>query len=137
MNSPFQIQGLDHIVLRITDLERSRYFYETVLGCSMERELPELGLYQLRAGSQLIDLVPIGTQLGGDSPVSDKGRNQDHFCISIDPFDESALREYLAAHDIDASEAAERYGAEGYGLSIYITDPDGNVVELKGGKRIV
>lgn len=133
---PFSISGIDHIVLRVADLDASLRFYEEILGCRKERELPDLGLYQLRAGRQLIDLVTVGSKLGGQTPVSLDGKNQDHFCLTLDTFNEDALREWLSSHDIEASEAGERYGAEGYGLSVYIQDPDGNTVELKAGVGI-
>ncbi len=129
---PFSILGLDHVVLRADDLQRSLSFYIDVLGCSLEREIPEIGLYQLRAGSTLIDLVPIGSQLGGETPVDNAARNVDHFCVALDRFDESALRQYLASFDIDCPEPSDRYGAGGTGPSVYIPDPDGNIVELKG-----
>ena len=127
---PFHVVELDHLVLRVASLQASLAFYRDVLGCKLERELPELGLYQLRAGSQLIDLVPIGTKLGGDAVVRG-GRNLDHFCLNGAPFDEAALREWLQAHAVVASESGRRYGAHGYGTSLYVTDPDGNTVELK------
>lgn len=133
---PFHIAGLDHIVLRVADLKASLQFYVDVLGCQLERELPDLGLYQLRAGRQLIDLVTIGSRLGGEAEVSADGRNQDHFCLTIEEFDEASLRDWLSSHGVNASEAAERYGAEGYGLSVYIQDPDNNTVELKASVGI-
>jgi glyoxylase I family protein len=91
-------------------------------------------LLQLRAGSSLIDLVTLEGPLGraGGAPAGSEGRNVDHFCLRIEPFDEPALRAHLATHGIAAGEAVQRYGAEGSGPSLYITDPDGNVVELKG-----
>ncbi|MBO6555985.1 MAG: VOC family protein [Pseudomonadales bacterium] len=128
---PFSISGIDHIVLRVADLDASLRFYEDILGCRKERELPDLGLYQLRAGRQLIDLVTVGSKLGGKIPVNPDGKNQDHFCLTLDTFDEDILREWLSSHGIEASEVGERYGAKGYGLSVYIQDPDGNTVELK------
>ncbi len=130
---PVQVAGLDHVVLRVTDLERSTAFYRDVLGCTVEKWQPEFGLLQLRAGSALIDLValdgPIG-RAGGAGPTRE-GRNLDHFCLRLERFDESALREHLAACGVEAGQVANRYGAEGYGASIYIQDPDGNTVELK------
>ena len=106
-------------------------FYQAVLGCVLERTLEELGLYQLRAGSALIDLVPIGSQLGGEHPP-DRGRpNMDHFCLKLKDVDWTAIRAHLTANGIDNAEPQRRYGADGYGLSIYIRDPEGNVVELK------
>ena len=129
---PFSLLNLDHVVLRVKDIERSFLFYIDVLGCSLERELPDMGLYQLRAGNSLIDLVPIGSKLGGSDEISLAHRNLDHFCIQVNDFDEKEIKTYLAANGIDCGEAANRYGAAGYGPSLYITDPDGNVVELKG-----
>ena len=128
---PFQVKGIDHVVLRISDLSRSLAFYQAALGCHLERELPELGLFQLRAGHQLIDLVVRGSNLGGDTAVIPETGNLDHFCLTIDGFDESTLQQYFASLDIKSSEVGERYGAEGYGLSLYIEDPDGNTIELK------
>ncbi len=134
---PVQAAALDHLVLRVTDLERSTAFYRDVLGCAIEKWQPELGRLQLRAGSGLIDLVtldgPIGRE-GGAAPARE-GRNLDHFCLRLARFDEAALRAHLAAHGVQAGATAERYGAEGTGASIYIRDPDGNTVELKAPVR--
>jgi catechol 2,3-dioxygenase-like lactoylglutathione lyase family enzyme len=131
---PFQAKGLDHVVLRIADLPRSLAFYRDVLGCLLEKEQAAIGLTQLRAGSSLIDLVtldgPLG-KMGGEGPGI-QARNMDHFAIAIAPFDESAIREHLSNYGVDAGAVGQRYGAEGEGPSIYIQDPDGNTVELKG-----
>ena len=129
-----QIKQLDHIVLRVTDLEAMMTFYIKVLGCSLEKVQKELGLYQLRAGSGLIDLVPVSGPLGakGGAAPGIEGRNLDHFCLRVEPFDPEAIRAHLRAHGVDPGEAVSRYGAEGQGLSIYLTDPEGNAVELKG-----
>ena len=127
-------RGLDHVVVRVADLERSLRFYRDALGFPVERRLDALGLVQLRAGSALIDLVPVDSPLGragGGAPIAN-ARNVDHFALSLGRFDEAALRALFARHAIPASETAERYGAEGFGPSIYLTDPDGNTVELKG-----
>lgn len=129
---PFRVVELDHVVLRVASLAASLQFYAGVLGCRLERELPDLGLYQLRAGSQLIDLVPIGTELGGTLPRAE-GTNVDHFCLNIDPFDVSSLQQWLHSQGVHPSEPAQRYGAHGYGTSVYVSDPDGNTVELKSG----
>ena len=128
---PFAVQGIDHIVLRVRQLPRALAFYREVLGCPLEREQPELGLTQLRAGRSLIDLVTIDGPLGGGEPPGE-GRNVEHFCLTLAPFDEPRLIAWLAAHGIAAGEPALRYGAQGEGRSIYIEDPDGNHVELKG-----
>ncbi len=131
---PFRLRSLDHVVLRVADLARAKHFYCDVLGCSVEREQPAIGLTQLRAGRSLIDLVPIDGPLGrmGGAAPGAVARNMDHFALSIEPFDEAALRVYLKSHAIEVPDASVRYGAEGEGPSIYIRDPDGNVVELKG-----
>jgi catechol 2,3-dioxygenase-like lactoylglutathione lyase family enzyme len=120
-----RIKGLDHIVLRVADIDRAIAFYGEVLGCPIERRLPEIGLVQLRAGAAMIDLVP-------RTEDEDEGRNMDHFAVQIAAMDVAALSAHLRRHGIDPGEVRRRYGAEGYGSSIYITDPDGNTVELKG-----
>ncbi len=129
-----QIAGIDHIVLRTSRLEDMLRFYCDVLGCAVERETPaELGLTQLRAGAALIDLVTVDSELGrrGGEPPSPSGNNLDHFCLLLEPMPESALSEQLRAHGIDAHDFVERYGAEGFGRSVYIEDPEGNTVELR------
>ena len=132
--SLFEINGIDHLVLRVGHLAESRKFYEGLLGCVMERELPDLGLFQLRAGKQLIDLVPVGGKLAGDFEVVQNNRNLDHFCLTISPFEPEAITELMISAGVSCSEAGTRYGADGYGLSIYVTDPDGNTVELKAAR---
>jgi glyoxylase I family protein len=128
-----RIAALDHVVLRVGDLDRATAFYRDVLGCSVEKWQQELGLLQLRAGSALIDLVTLDGPLGreGGAGPGREGRNVDHFCLRLESFDEAALRAHLVAHGIEAGPSADRYGADGYGPSIYIRDPDGNTVELK------
>ncbi|NIY85241.1 VOC family protein [Vibrio hepatarius] len=127
------VQSIDHVVLRTTDLSAMLHFYQQILGCPIERTLPDLGLTQLRAGESIIDLVVVDSelgQLGGKAPRQD-GRNLDHFCLQIAAFNEQELVDYLRQHDIEVTEFAERYGAQGFGRSAYIEDPEGNVVELK------
>jgi glyoxylase I family protein len=127
-------RAIDHLVLRIVDLDRMLRFYVDVLGCTLERRQDALGLVQLRAGHSLIDLVPVDGPLGraGGTPPGPQGRNLDHFCLRVEPFEEAALRAHLAAHGVAAGAVEQRYGAEGEGPSLYVTDPEGNVVELKG-----
>jgi catechol 2,3-dioxygenase-like lactoylglutathione lyase family enzyme len=129
-----QIRDIDHIVLRIVDLDRMLRFYCDALGCTIERRQEAIGLVQLRAGRSIVDLVPVDGKLGaaGGAAPGREGRNLDHFCFRIDPFDEPALRAHLVAHGIAVGPVESRYGAEGEGPSIYIADPEGNVVELKG-----
>ena len=130
----FNILAIDHVVLRVADVKRAAHFYCAVLGCHEERRVEDIGLFQLRAGACLIDLVPVDSELGrrGGAGPGAEGRNMDHFALRIEPFDEAALRAHLAAHGIEAGEIKQRYGAEGEGPSLYIADPDGNTVELKG-----
>ena len=130
------IVGLDHVVLRVRDIERTLGFYRDVLGLAVERELPgDVGLVQLRAGKALVDLVAVDSQIGrmGGVAPGREGRNMDHFCLDVDPFDESEIRAHLNAHGVSCGETSNaRYGARGFGPSIYLQDPDGNTVELKG-----
>ena len=129
-----RIRELDHLVLRVIDLDRMLRFYCDALGCTVERRQESIGLVQLRAGRSLLDLVPVAGKLGraGGAPPGAEGRNLDHFCFRVEPFDEPAIRSHLQAHGVALGPVAARYGAEGEGPSIYVTDPEGNVVELKG-----
>ncbi|MDF1719393.1 MAG: VOC family protein [Minwuia sp.] len=122
------IARIDHVVLHVRDMESALAFYTDVLGCRVERTVESIGLVQMRAGASMIDLVP------GRAPGKPDARahNMDHFCVRIDPWDESAIRAHLSAHGIEAGETKSRNGAEGEGPSIYLDDPDGNMVELKG-----
>jgi glyoxylase I family protein len=128
--APVRLGGLDHVVLRVGDLDRAISFYRRVLGCEVERELQQPRLVQLRAGASLIDLVP--ASLSPHEAADKTGRNMDHFCVQVREFDAERVKEHLRQNGVDPGEVHERYGAEGYGPSIYISDPDGNTVELKG-----
>jgi len=125
---------LDHIVLRTENLSGMVRFYTEVLGCRIERETrPELGLTQLRAGDSLIDIVTVDSELGrmGGGPPSATENNLDHFCLQIESIEEQDLREWLSRHGIQTAHFETRYGAQGFGPSLYIRDPDGNTVELR------
>jgi len=130
-----RIKKLDHVVLRAQDPERIVEFYCLVLGCTVERRSPpDIGIVQLRAGDALIDVLAVDSELGrmgGAAPGKD-GRNMDHFCVRLEIFNEDAIRKHLANHGVEGSKLETRYGAEGIGPSIYIQDPEGNTVELKG-----
>ncbi|MBL8631208.1 MAG: VOC family protein [Rhodospirillaceae bacterium] len=129
-----RIREIDHVVLRVRDLPQALAFYCNLLGCTIERELKGRGMTQLRAGSSLIDLVEVDSELGrklGAGPGLE-GRNMDHLCLRVEPFDASAILTLLRQHGYNPGEPATRYGAEGSGPSIYVSDPDGNTVELKG-----
>ena len=131
--APFRPTGIDHVVIRATEPERMVAFYCNVLGCELERNEFDIGLIQLRAGVSLIDIVDIDGELGGSGkPPAAEQHNMDHLCLRIDPFDERLIRTYLAQHGVEAGELKLRYGAERYGPSIYIEDPEGNTIELKG-----
>lgn len=131
---PFTIQHIDHIVLRVADLQRSMDFYAQAFGAEVVRHNEPLGLVHLRAGSAMIDLVDLQGELGrkGGGAAGAERRNVDHFCLRIEPFDEAALIGHLQSCGLSVDKAARRFGAEGYGLSLYCFDPDGNQVELKG-----
>ncbi|HYD36045.1 MAG TPA: VOC family protein [Allosphingosinicella sp.] len=128
-----RIAAIDHVVFRVADIDASLRFYTEVLGASVEKVEERIGLWQLRAGTALIDLVPVDGQLGrmGGAPPGSEARNVDHVCFRVVPWDEQAILAHLRRHGIEA-EVARRYGAEGDGPSIYLADPDGNGLELKG-----
>ena len=131
---PFSIQRIDHVVLRVADLQRSIDFYGKVFGAEVVRHNQPLGLVHLRAGTSMIDLVDLAGELGrkGGGAAEAQKRNVDHFCLRIEPFDEAVLVAHLQSFGLTVEQAARRFGAEGYGLSLYCFDPDGNQVELKG-----
>ncbi|PSJ38712.1 VOC family protein [Zobellella taiwanensis] len=129
----FKVLGVDHLVLRVRNPQRMLDFYCRILGCCLEREKTDIGLYQLRAGAQLIDLVDIRGPLGGDGEAADQCKaNMDHFCLRIEPFEPDALLNYFTLAGVICEPPALRYGAEGEGPSIYLFDPEGNQLELKG-----
>jgi len=135
MKRPFEVERIDHVVFRVRDLERSIAFYSSVLGCEVVRRREHLGLVHLRAGASMIDLISLDGSLGarGGAGPGTEARNLDHLCLRVEPFDEAALLAYLSEHGATPLAAAEvNFGAEGYGLSLYFRDPDGNTIELKG-----
>ena len=130
---PFELEGIDHVVLLVRDMAEAQHFYLAVLGCTVDRALPEYGMLQLRAGASLIDLVAIGAKEGEWArPEHEGGRNMDHVCISTGPCEEQAMRAHLTRHGVNIVEEGIRYGAKGDGMSFYICDPSGNQIELKG-----
>ena len=129
-----RIRTIDHIVLRTSQPQKMIDFYCQVLGCTLERTLPaDVGLNQLRAGNSLIDIIATDSQLGrsGGPPPSESGNNLDHFCLQIEAITENELQDYLSGLGITTSDFETRYGAQGYGPSTYIKDPDNNTIELK------
>jgi glyoxylase I family protein len=135
---PFGIKALDHVVLRYRDVALGARFYCDVLGCTVEKARPEIGLTQLRAGTSLIDLIDMASEVGraGGAAPGKEARNLDHFCLRVEPWDAPAIARHLAAHGVEAGEVASRFGADGQGPSIYLYDPEGNQVELKGPPEV-
>ncbi|MEJ8835142.1 VOC family protein [Ramlibacter sp. AN1133] len=128
------IRDIDHLVLRVKDVDAMIRFYGEVLGCPVHRIDEKIRLVQLRAGRGLIDLVPVDSEIGraGGAAPGREGRNMDHFCLRVEPWDAEAIRAHLRAHGVEPGPVAQRFGAEGQGPSMYLTDPEGNTVELKG-----
>lgn len=129
-----KIREMDHIVLRVRDVEKSLHFYTEVLGLKPER------VEQFKAGKvrfpsvrlnddTIIDLFPSPDM----EPISRNApRNQDHFCMVIEPTDLNALKHEFQALGIDIQAGpGPRWGAHGDGTSLYVYDPDDNVVELR------
>ncbi len=105
-------------------------FYTCTLGLVEERRIDAIGLVQLRAGNSMVDLVP------AKQPRLEDGRNVDHFCLGVETDSMAEIAEYLRERSVEViGEPVERYGARGMGLSIYIRDPEGNIVELKQAPR--
>jgi catechol 2,3-dioxygenase-like lactoylglutathione lyase family enzyme len=130
MAVPFTILGIDHVVLRAVDPAGLERFYTEALGCTLEKR--QGTLTQLRAGTALIDIVPADTEGPAGGSSRSGGANLDHLCLRIDPFDPDVIARHLADHGTACGPQASRYGAEGQGPSVYLTDPEGNGVELKG-----
>jgi glyoxylase I family protein len=129
-----RIGEIDHVVLRVKDMEAMQRFYCEVLGCREERRQDEIGLVQLRAGASLIDLVGVDGRIGrrGGAAPGAEGHNMDHLCLRVEDYDEAAILAHLRAHGARIGDIGMRYGARGEGPSIYLFDPEGNMVELKG-----
>ena len=129
-----EIACIDHVVLRTSKTEEMLEFYCNVLGCNVEREAADdTGLIQLRAGNALIDLVKVDSKLGrfGGGPPTETENNLDHFCLQLKPVSETEIESHLSKHGIEKGSFQDRYGAQGFGKSIYINDPEGNTVELR------
>ncbi|HEY2683943.1 MAG TPA: VOC family protein [Steroidobacteraceae bacterium] len=130
---PFALAGIDHVLLLVNGMAAARSFYCKVLGCTVEDQLPQFAMLQLRAGASLIDLVDVSSPQGSWAlPQSADGRNLDHLCLALHAYDEAALRAHLALHGIPIVEEGRHGGARGDSLSLYVKDPAGNTIELKG-----
>lgn len=128
------IREIDHVVLRVRDMAAIRHFYCDVLGAAHVAYRPKFGMSHLKAGASMIDLVAVDGPLGkaGGAAPGKEGRNMDHVCLRVEPFDQDAILAHLERHGVAVGEIRRRYGAEGNGVSIYVADPEGNTVELKG-----
>ena len=126
MTTPIKIAELDHVVFRCRDQARMLDFYSRILGLVEERRIEQIGLIQLRAGRSMIDLVP------AKGTPDEKSRNVDHVCLGLEAADLPAVARFLKDNAVEVmGEPATRYGARGMGLSIYVRDPEGNIIELK------
>lgn len=131
--NPLNICCIDHIVIRVRNLEPMIAFYCEVLGCRLERGPGEAKLAQLRAGHSLIDLIDAEGELGRQrgKPPDHSAPNVDHVCLQVQPWDTDAIRTHLQQHEVEAGDVVPRYGALGMGPSLYFSDPEGNIIELK------
>ncbi|MCX7865215.1 MAG: VOC family protein [Novosphingobium sp.] len=129
-----RLVAIDHVVFRVRDMAAMIGWYGRVLGAHVEREVPDLGLVQLRAGESLIDFVDVAGSLGrkGGAAPGEGGRNVDHVCLRVEPWDGEAILAHLARHGVPIDGIASRSEAQGQGPSIYLSDPEGNLLELKG-----
>lgn len=129
-----RVTGIDHVVLRVRDMPAMTDFYVRVLGCTVERERADLGMIQLRAGGQLIDLVDVSGKLGlpGGAAPGAEGRNLDHLCLTVADFDIGTAADHLRRHGVEPGETGVRNGATGEATSLYLRDPEGNGLELRG-----
>ena len=91
--APFTLLGIDHVVIRARDIKTMMSFYLDVLNCEIEREVPDIGLYRLRAGRALFDLVDMNSTLGaeGGAPPGAEAHNMDHLCLRIEPWNPEAI----------------------------------------------
>jgi glyoxylase I family protein len=128
-----KLLGIDHIVLRAIDTVALEHFYVDVLGCTVERRQNSIGLTQLRAGAQLIDLVSVDGKLGrmGGAAPGNEGRNLDHLCLRVCDFDVDTVVAHLQGCGVEVGEIAMRNGSTGEAISIYLRDPEGNHLELR------
>lgn len=135
----FSVQRIDHVVLRVQDIERSIAFFHDLLACEVVKRRDDIGLVHIRAGASMIDLVSVDgpTGMKGGAAAGEEGRNMHHLCLRIEPFDEAAIIAFLEERNVPRSAKAQiNFGAEGDGPSIYLVDPDGNLIELKGASNL-
>jgi catechol 2,3-dioxygenase-like lactoylglutathione lyase family enzyme len=119
-----RVAGLDHIVLNVADTERSLAFYVGELGLEGVR-VDEWRRKEVFFASVRVDPTTIIDLL----EVAPDGRNVDHFCLVVEEQDLQALADGGRFEVVDGPD--QRFGAQGDGTSLYVRDPDGNVVELR------
>ena len=128
-----KITEMDHIVLRNKDVEESLRFYTEVLGLQAER-VDKWRAGEIRFPSARINSDTIIDFFGSDQePIGKEGiKNQDHFCMVIEPTDMEELKNIFEAMGVAIQTGpGKRWGSHGDGISLYIYDPDDNVVELR------
>ncbi|MQG31506.1 MAG: VOC family virulence protein [SAR202 cluster bacterium] len=128
-----KITEMDHIVLRNKDVEVSLKFYTEVLGLQAER-IDEWRAGEVRFPSARINADTIIDFFGTDQePIGKEGdKNQDHYCMVIEPTDMEELKSKFEAMGVEIQAGpGKRWGSHGDGISLYIYDPDDNVVELR------
>jgi len=129
-----KITEMDHIVLRNKDVEVSLKFYTEVLGLQAERGVDEWRAGEVRFPSARINADTIIDFFGTDQePIGKEGdKNQDHYCMVIEPTDMEELKSKFEAMGVEIQAGpGKRWGSHGDGISLYIYDPDDNVVELR------
>lgn len=127
---------LDHIVLNVSDIDRSLQFYIDVLGLQGERvdefRAGKVSFPSVRVNQQtIIDLFP---RKGGATPstLEKANANLNHFCLVVGTEDFKGIVEYLRGNQVTVHQGpVSRWGAQGRATSVYFSDPDGNEVEIR------
>jgi catechol 2,3-dioxygenase-like lactoylglutathione lyase family enzyme len=130
---PFSLVGIDHVVFIVDDIDKAIRFYTEVLGCQHGFSYPKIGMEQFWCGSSLIVLWDLNNPGGHKArPPVAGGRNVDHVCLALSPFDKDEMRAHLKAHNVTIESEAFHGGSRGMGVAFNILDPFGNKLELKG-----
>ena len=128
-----KITEMDHIVLRVKDVEESLRFYCETLGMPSER-VDQWRAGEVRFPSARLNADTIIDFFGTDQETIGKDgvKNQDHYCMVIEPTDMEELKAKFEAMGVEIQAGpGNRWGSHGDGISLYIYDPDNNVVELR------